>query len=91
MIGTIKEALDPASKPPGKLTRLVANMEWALEDLPGGRVSGVVISPSFESLDYSARQTKLSALLKRGLSAEELSAVGAIAALTPAEANVKAI
>jgi hypothetical protein len=35
MIGTIKEALDPARKQPGKLTRLVANMEWALEDLPG--------------------------------------------------------
>jgi hypothetical protein len=35
MIGTIREALDPARKPPGKLTRLVANMEWALEDLPG--------------------------------------------------------
>jgi hypothetical protein len=35
MIDTIKEALDPAKKPPGKLTRLVANMEWALEDLPG--------------------------------------------------------
>lgn len=35
MINTIKEALDPAKKPPGRLTRLVANMEWALEDLPG--------------------------------------------------------
>jgi hypothetical protein len=35
MIGTIKDALDPAKKPPGQLTRLVANMEWALEDLPG--------------------------------------------------------
>jgi hypothetical protein len=35
MIDTIREALDPAKKPPGKLTRLVANMEWALEDLPG--------------------------------------------------------
>jgi hypothetical protein len=35
MINTIKEALDPAKKQPGKLTRLVANMEWALEDLPG--------------------------------------------------------
>ena len=35
MIDTIKEALDPAKKPPGRLTRLVANMEWALEDLPG--------------------------------------------------------
>ena len=35
MINTIKEALDPAKKQSGKLTRLVANMEWALEDLPG--------------------------------------------------------
>ena len=35
MIATIKEALDPSRKRPGKLTRLVANMEWALEDLPG--------------------------------------------------------
>ena len=35
MIETIKEALDPAKKQPGKMTRLVANMEWALEDLPG--------------------------------------------------------
>ncbi|AKJ27149.1 sensory transduction histidine kinase [Caldimonas brevitalea] len=35
MIQTIKDALDPDKKPPGKLTRLVANMEWALEDLPG--------------------------------------------------------
>jgi hypothetical protein len=35
MIETIKDALDPAKKAPGRLTRLVANMEWALEDLPG--------------------------------------------------------
>lgn len=35
MIETIKDALDPAKKPAGKLTRLVANMEWALEDMPG--------------------------------------------------------
>ena len=35
MIDTIKDALDPAKKQPGKVTRLVANMEWALEDLPG--------------------------------------------------------
>jgi hypothetical protein len=35
MIETIKDALQPVKKPPGKLTRLVANMEWALEDLPG--------------------------------------------------------
>jgi hypothetical protein len=35
MIATIEEALDPALKSPGQRTRLVANMEWALEDLPG--------------------------------------------------------
>lgn len=35
MIATIKEALDPIRNRPGRRTRLVANMEWALEDLPG--------------------------------------------------------
>lgn len=35
MIETIKEALRPRADAPGRLTRLVANMEWALEDLPG--------------------------------------------------------
>src|SRR6185437_13992197 len=35
MIETIRDALNPAKKQPGQLTRLVANMEWALEDLPG--------------------------------------------------------
>ena len=35
MIETIRQALDPDLKAPGKRTRLVANMEWALEDLPG--------------------------------------------------------
>ena len=63
----------------------------ALEDLPGGRVSGVVVSSAFNSLDHQSRQKKLNAILKRGLTVQELSAVGAIAALTPAEAKVKAI
>jgi hypothetical protein len=35
MIETIKAALAPSPEFPGRLTRLVANMEWALEDLPG--------------------------------------------------------
>ncbi|HUR89182.1 MAG TPA: MEDS domain-containing protein [Ramlibacter sp.] len=35
MIETIKSALAPAPGSEGKLTRLVANMEWALEDMPG--------------------------------------------------------
>ena len=69
----------------------LADLQDALEDLPGGRVSGVVISPAFNSMNYQSRQKKLSAILKRELTAQELAAVGAIAALTPAEANVKAI
>jgi acid stress-induced BolA-like protein IbaG/YrbA len=67
------------------------DLQDALEDLPGGRVSGVIVSSSFNSLSYQARQKKLSEILSRELTAAELSAVGAIAALTPAEANVKAI
>lgn len=67
------------------------DLQDALEDLPGGRVSGVIISSSFNTLSYQARQKKLNGILKRELTAAELSAVGAIAALTPAEANVKAI
>ncbi len=66
-------------------------LQDALEDLPGGRVSGVVISSTFDSMTHEARQAKLNSILKAGLTADELSAVGAIAALTPAEATVKAI
>src|SRR4051794_10680893 len=65
------------------------SLKDALEDLPGGRVSGVIISPSFESLSYQQRQAKLDGILKAGLSADELLKVGAIAALTPAGAEVK--
>lgn len=35
MIETIKAALAPDNAVPGRMTRLIANMEWALEDLPG--------------------------------------------------------
>jgi hypothetical protein len=67
------------------------DLQDALDDLPSGRVSGVVVSSSFNSLSYQARQKKLNAILKRELTPAELSAVGAIAALTPAEASVKAV
>ena len=67
------------------------DLQDALEDLPGGRVSGVVVSSTFKSMNHPSRQARLNAILKRGLTPHELSAVGAIAALTPAEANVKAI
>ncbi len=67
------------------------DLQDALEDLPGGRVSGIVVSSTFNSMSHQSRQEKLNAILKDGLTADELSAVGAIAALTPAEATVKAI
>lgn len=67
------------------------DLEDALEDLPGGRVSGVLISSTFNAMNHQSRQEKLNAILKRELTDDELSAVGAIAALTPAEAHVKAI
>lgn len=72
------------------LRQRLDDFQDALEDLPGGRVSGVVISSTFTSLDHQARQAKLNSILQRELTAEELSSIGAIAALTPAEATVKA-
>jgi len=66
-------------------------LQDALEDLPGGRVSGVIVSSAFNSMSHQLRQDKLIRILKDGLTDDELSALGAIAALTPAEVTVKAI
>jgi hypothetical protein len=35
MIETLLKMIDPANSPPGKMSRNIANMEWALEDRPG--------------------------------------------------------
>jgi len=67
------------------------DLQDALEDLPGGRVSGVIVSSTFNSMNHQMRQDKLIMILKSGLTPDELSAVGAIAALTPAEATVKVV
>jgi hypothetical protein len=72
------------------LSEKLANFEDALEKLPGGRVSGIVVSSSFRSMDHQKRQDKLWRILEKGLTADELAKVGAIALLTPAEAKVKA-
>lgn len=35
MMETLKKAIAPSNNPPGKHSRNIAHMEWALEDLPG--------------------------------------------------------
>jgi hypothetical protein len=35
MIETLLEMIAPGNAPPGKISRNIANMEWALEDRPG--------------------------------------------------------
>lgn len=73
------------------LQQQLDDFQDALEDLPGGRISGVVVSSSFDSMDHQSRQEKLSRILHRALTKQEISSLGAIAALTPAEANVHAM
>jgi len=72
------------------LRRDLKNFQDALEDLPGGRVSGVIISSTFESMTHQLRQKKLSEILSGNLTDDEYAAVGAIATLTPAEVSLKA-
>ncbi len=52
--------------------------------------SGVVINSTLNGMPHQARQAKLNAILANGLTVAVHSAVGAIAALMPAEATVKA-
>jgi len=35
MIETLLKMIDPSNAPPGRMSRNIANMEWALEDRPG--------------------------------------------------------
>jgi hypothetical protein len=67
------------------------DVEDALDDVPStGRITGVIISPSFNRLEFSERQARLDAALKKGLTKDEYDHVGPIAILTPREAHVKA-
>ena len=61
----------------------------ALEDVDNtGWITGVVISKAFNRLTHKKRQDLLWKALEDGLTSAEQSHVGAIAALTPAEANL---
>jgi len=66
------------------------DLQEFLEQTPSGRVTGVVVSAKFDLRDHAARQRVLWRAFKAGLSEAELSKVGTIAALTPAEAEVPA-
>jgi len=72
------------------LRKSFGEVEDLLEDVPGGRITGVVVSPAFQRLDFKARQKKLADALQKGLTAQDLAKVGVIAALTPREASLNA-
>jgi len=60
----------------------------ALDDVEGShRVTGVVISKAFNGLSHETRQQRLWNVLKKTLTQDELSDIGPIATLTPAEAK----
>jgi hypothetical protein len=73
------------------LRRHFNDIRDALEDLPGGRVAGVIISPDFRGLSHDVRQQRLVRVLRSGLTPDEFQDIGAIAVLTPEEASVKAL
>ena len=76
----------------GILRRHFGKVTDLLEDVDStGRVLGAVVSPVFKGMDFDERQRRLSAALEAGLTPEEEQNVGPIAALTPAEASVKAM
>jgi hypothetical protein len=52
------------------------------------RVLGFVVSPDFEGLDHRKRQARLKSALEANLPAEELSLIGPIITMTPAEAEI---
>ncbi len=62
--------------------------ELHLEELPGDRVGGMIVSPDFSDLDHQARQKKLKEIVE-SLPAELALRVGPITALTPAEWSVE--
>lgn len=72
------------------LRKKFVDLQDGLDDLPGGRVSGVVVSAAFETMSHQQRQSRLQSILENELTPQERSAVGAIALLTPAEASAKA-
>jgi hypothetical protein len=73
----------------GALRRQWPDVVDALDEVRGSqRVTGVIISREFEKLGHDARQRKLWRILNKALTSDELSQVGPIATLSPAEVTV---
>ena len=62
---------------------------FELEQLPGGRISGSVISDSFDGMKDSDRQKQIWDALEKALGEEAIRLVGTILAYTGAEWNVE--
>jgi hypothetical protein len=74
------------------LRRRLGDVRDAMEDVEStGYVTGVIVAAAFNGLDDDERQFRLSKILADELTPEEQADVGPIAALTPAEADVKAM
>ncbi len=72
------------------LTQQFGEVTDALEEVDDtGWLTGVIISKAFNKLDHKKRQDLLWHALESSLTSAEQSNVGAIATLTPAEADLK--
>lgn len=71
-----------------EFTALQSGLEIAQ---PADRVFGFIVSPAFEGLDHHERQARLRKVLHDDLSEDELSAIGPIVTMTPAEADISPV
>lgn len=61
----------------------------ALEQTPAKDVMGFIVSCAFDKLDHFQRQQLIRRALRKAISLNDLGNVGPIAAMTPAEADLR--
>lgn len=69
------------------LTQAFAQAHVELDDLPGGRYSGLIVWEGFNEDDHTERQRRIRQALTKGLGVES-ALVGVILAYTPHEMQV---
>ena len=69
------------------LTQAFAQANVELDDLPGGRYSGLIVWEGFTEDDHTERQRRIRQALVKGLGTES-NTVGVILAYTPHEMQV---